>query len=331
MKKHEESRRAFLIGTAVGASAVAGAGLVPNALAQTHEQHNAADVPATTAQGHAHAGGHGAFLNDDDAVTVTAFAERIMPGAPGKPGARDAGVLNYIDLALSGAYSDLQDFYRRGLAALDAHSRTTHGKPFAQLTAAQQDEVITALEGGKANGFTWPTSQAFFETLRTHTMEGMFADPVYGGNKDFAGWVLVGFPGAQPLFSPADLQSRDAFAGAPMIGLERGPRLNTQDFNPHDELRYFQRQDLRPNIKRQPVTWRPNKDTRANPMPVLNNGNQAGGGTVHHGAVSWRMHEDDFRARSKTIERYGASAIPTESSLADWPLSYADLEPFYDR
>ena len=157
MKKHEESRRAFLIGTAVGASAVAGAGLVPNALAQTHEQHNAADAPATTAQGHAHAGGHGAFLNDDDAVTVTAFAERIMPGAPGKPGARDAGVLNYIDLALAGAYSDLQDFYRRGLAALDAHCRTTYSKPFAQLTAAQQDEVITALEGGKATGFTWPT------------------------------------------------------------------------------------------------------------------------------------------------------------------------------
>src|SRR3954469_9181178 len=51
-------------------------------------------------------------------------------------------------------------------------------------------------------------------------------------------------------------------AGMKVIGLERGPRLTTQDFNPHDELRYFQRQDLRPNIKRQPVTWRPNKDAR---------------------------------------------------------------------
>ena len=59
--------------------------------------------------------------------------------------------------------------------------------------------MITALEQGKATGFTWPTPQAFFNTLRTHTMEGMFADPVYGGNKDFAGWRLVGFPGAQPL------------------------------------------------------------------------------------------------------------------------------------
>ena len=120
-------------------------------------------------------------------------------------------------------------------------------------------------------------------------------------------------------------------AGMKVIGLERGPRLTTADFNPHDELRYFQRQDLRPNSKRQPVTWRPNANVRATPMPVLNYGNQAGGGTVHYGAISWRLHEDDFRAGSQTVERYGARAIPQDSSLADWPLRYADLEPFYDR
>src|SRR5262249_12443983 len=120
-------------------------------------------------------------------------------------------------------------------------------------------------------------------------------------------------------------------AGMKVIGLERGPRLTTQDFDPHDELRYFQRQDLRPNIKRQPITWRPNANVPANPIPVQNYGNQAGGGTVHYGAVSWRLHEDDLRARSHTIARYGASAVPEHSSLADWPLSYADLEPYYDR
>ncbi len=120
-------------------------------------------------------------------------------------------------------------------------------------------------------------------------------------------------------------------AGMKVIGLERGPRLTTADFTPHDELRYFQRQDLRPNAKRQPVTWRPNAHVHATPLPVLNYGNQAGGGTVHYGAVSWRFHEDDFRARSQTVERYGAQTIPEESSLVDWPLTYADLEPFYDR
>jgi Gluconate 2-dehydrogenase subunit 3 len=122
---------------------------------------------------------------------VAAFAERLMPGAPGSPGAREANVLNYIDLALAGAYSDQQDFYRRGLIALDAYCRKAHGAPFVRLDAAKQDEVITALEQNKANGFIWPTAPAFFNTMRTHTMEGMFADPVYGGNKDFAGWRLV--------------------------------------------------------------------------------------------------------------------------------------------
>src|SRR6202166_685533 len=120
-------------------------------------------------------------------------------------------------------------------------------------------------------------------------------------------------------------------AGMQVPGLDRGPRLTTADFKPRDELRFFQRQDLRPNPKRQPVTWRPNARARANPLRSLSYGNQAGGGTVHYGAVSWRFHEDDFRARSRTIERYGAAAIPADSSLTDWPLSYQDLEPFYDR
>src|SRR6266404_2988638 len=78
-------------------------------------------------------------------------------------------------------------------------------------------------------------------------------------------------------------------AGMRVIGLERGPRLTTADFAPQDELRYFQRQELRPNVKRQPVTWRPNANSRANPMSALNNGNQAGGGTVHYGTLSWRF------------------------------------------
>src|SRR5205809_2857749 len=113
-------------------------------------------------------------------------------------------------------------------------------------------------------------------------------------------------------------------AGMKVIGLERGPRLATQDFNPHDELRYFMRQDLRPNVKRQPITWRPNGDARAVPLQSQNYGNQAGGGTVHYGAVSWRMHEDDFRERSHTVQRDGAAAIPADSFLADGPIGYGE-------
>jgi len=222
MAKHDEGRRAFLVGTAVGAGAAAGAALVPQALAKSRDQHHAAADAAATehAASHAMSGGHGAFFNDDDSRTITAFTERLMPGAPGKPGAAEAGVLNYIDLALSGAYADQQDFYRRGVAQLDAHCAKTYGKPFRSLTASQQDETITALEQGKAPEFVWPTAQAFFNTVRTHTMEGMFADPVYGGNKDFAGWRLVGFPGAQPIFTPQDLRSTQAFTREPIVGLQ---------------------------------------------------------------------------------------------------------------
>jgi gluconate 2-dehydrogenase gamma chain len=218
MTKHDAARRAFLVRAAVGAGAVAGAGLVPGAHAQL-DQHKQADTPAHSQQ-HPSGAEHGAFFNHDDAGTIAAFAERLMPGAPDKPGASDAGVLNYIDLALSGAYADLQDFYRRGLAQLDAYCRKVYRGPFQRLSAAQQDQVIAALEEGKATGFTWPAAQEFFSTVRTHTMEGMFADPLYGGNKDFAGWRLVGFPGAQAMFTPIDLQSKQAFTRAPMVGLQ---------------------------------------------------------------------------------------------------------------
>ena len=143
-----------------------------------------------------------------------------MPGAAGKPGAREAGVLRYIDLALAGAYADLQDFYRRSLRQLDAYCRKTYQESFRRLDAARQDEVITALERDQVTGFTWPSGLEFFNLIRTHTMEGLFADPIYGGNQNFAGWRLVGFPGAQTIFTPADMRSRQAFTREPIIGLE---------------------------------------------------------------------------------------------------------------
>jgi gluconate 2-dehydrogenase gamma chain len=228
MKKHDGGRRAFLVGTAVGAGAAATTALVPGALAQTSAKPSLkptkmqmpTDGDTADAAMPVMGGGQGAFFNADDYHTVKAFTERLMPGAPDKPGATDADVVNYIDLALSGAYKDQQDFYRRGVAQLDAHCMAAYSKPFRGLAAAQQDEAITALEHGKAPEFAWPTAQAFFNTVRTHTMEGMFADPVYGGNKDFAGWRLVGFPGAQMVFTAQDMQSKQAFTRVPIVGLQ---------------------------------------------------------------------------------------------------------------
>jgi gluconate 2-dehydrogenase gamma chain len=211
LREDDKSRRAFLKTAAAGAGAVAANAVVAAAPASAAES-MPMSMPASEQ--------HGAFFNADESAAIADFAERIFPGAPGKPGAHDADVLNYIDLALAGAYSDRQEFYRHGLNQLDAHCHAVYGRPFARLDAKQQDEVVAALEAGGAPEFTWPTARAFFETIRTHTIEGMFADPIYGGNKDFAGWKLIGFPGAQPFFNKPEIQSRDEFTRAPITGLK---------------------------------------------------------------------------------------------------------------
>src|SRR5579871_5509003 len=104
MAKHDASRRDFLVRAAVSAGAVAGAaagaGLVP--AAQNHEMPMEGGKSSPTAQ-HPSGSEHGAFFNHADASTIATFTERLMPSAPDKPGAREADVLNYIDLALAGA------------------------------------------------------------------------------------------------------------------------------------------------------------------------------------------------------------------------------------
>jgi gluconate 2-dehydrogenase gamma chain len=217
MPQHDEGRRAFLKGAVVSAGTVAGATLIPPAQAADHPAHATQGAASGSISGGA---GEHAFFNNNDAAVVAALTERIMPDAPGKPGAREAGVANYIDLALAGAYKDQQDYYRAGLTQLDAYCHAQYKRGFAALQPGQQDEVIGALAAGKADGFAWPTAQAFFRTLRTHTMEGMFADPVYGGNHDFAGWRLIGFPGSQMQYTEADLKSDKAFTRLPITGLQ---------------------------------------------------------------------------------------------------------------
>jgi gluconate 2-dehydrogenase gamma chain len=229
MAKHEASRREFLIRTVAGAGAAAAVGasggIAPIASGQERMGHMEGGA-ATPGQQHPSGAEHGAFFNHADAATVAAITERLMPSDPGKPGAREADVLNYIDLALAGAYSEMQEFYRRGLASLDGYCRGRYQESFVHLSPEKQDEVLASLEENKPAGFSWPSAREFFVTLRTHTMEGMFADPLYGGNRDFAGWRLVGFPGAQAIFTPSDLQDKQEFARAPIVGLQttaKGP------------------------------------------------------------------------------------------------------------
>jgi gluconate 2-dehydrogenase gamma chain len=148
-------------------------------------------------------------LSTDEALTLEAMLERLIPSDPSGPGAREALVWRYIDRSLAHDYKLVKPLYTGGLAATNAYARRIHQKPFAELGDADQDAVLTALEGGKATGFPAPGSAAFFAALWEHTLEGMFGDPYHGGNHGFVGWDLLDFPGIR-LYTPASYQMLDA-------------------------------------------------------------------------------------------------------------------------
>jgi gluconate 2-dehydrogenase gamma chain len=146
------------------------------------------------------------FFNSAEADAVEALAARIIPGDAEDPGAREADVITYIDRSLGGAYLELRTRYRRGVAELDSRCAERHGRRFSELPEESQDlmvaelgERFAALEAGEAepDGSRLDILAEFFGMVRQHTLEGMFSDPMYGGNRDRVGWSLVGFPGAQ--------------------------------------------------------------------------------------------------------------------------------------
>ena len=89
------------------------------------------------------------------------------------------------------------EVYRAAIPAIDRWSGATYGKPFAALDAATQEEALKALEDGKADLGGSADAKAFFALLLQNSIEGYFADPIYGGNRDMGPWRMIGFPGAR--------------------------------------------------------------------------------------------------------------------------------------
>ena len=145
------------------------------------------------------------FLNTVDAATVDAFAAQIIPAEAGSPGAREAGVVYFIDRALAGFMRDLRPLYRRGLAALAEDAVARYGLPFSELDEDVQGEVVAFLDD-LALGSPDEFLGQFYRILCEHTVQGFFGDPAYGGNRDVVGWKLIGFPGAQWGYTPEQMQ-----------------------------------------------------------------------------------------------------------------------------
>jgi gluconate 2-dehydrogenase gamma chain len=131
-------------------------------------------------------------LTGDDFSTLQAIAARIVPTTD-TPGATEAGAAHYVDFALSNDYAPSLPRYREGLAQIDAFCVDNLGRSFASLSEDEQDAVLEDLEAGRIAEVTG--GQAFFDLVRRHVLEGMFCEPIYGGNRDMVGWSLVGFPG----------------------------------------------------------------------------------------------------------------------------------------
>jgi gluconate 2-dehydrogenase gamma chain len=140
---------------------------------------------------------------------LEAIVDRLIPSDANGPGAREARAAQYIDRALGGALVGSLSAYRAGFAAFDRYCRSSTGKPFVELSPTDQDAVLTEVESGAANGsaarFTG-SSTTFFNMLKAHTWQGTFGDPYYGGNADFVGWDLLGYPGVRTMVSAADQQ-----------------------------------------------------------------------------------------------------------------------------
>lgn len=161
------------------------------------------------------------FFSPDEVAWVDAAVSRLIPNDELGPGAQEVGVTVFLDRQLAGAYGRAErwymggpwakgtesqgyqsrmtpaQLYRAAIKAIDGYCRTKFGgKPFVELSAEQQDEVLGELEEGKAK-LDQVDAKTFFKQLLLNTQEGYFADPLYGGNKDMAAWKMIGFPGAR--------------------------------------------------------------------------------------------------------------------------------------
>jgi gluconate 2-dehydrogenase gamma chain len=146
-------------------------------------------------------------LSPAEAETLRAIVARIIPADENGPGALEARADRFIDRALSGALKSQRSAYSSGLAAVEAYAQASKGRAFTRLSPAEQDEALTEIQNNRATGFTGASGQ-FFNLVRTHTIQGTFSDPFYGGNDNFIGWELIGYPGSRIVVS-ANLQRMD--------------------------------------------------------------------------------------------------------------------------
>jgi gluconate 2-dehydrogenase gamma chain len=133
------------------------------------------------------------FFTQAEADCLEALCECIIPGDDA-PGAREAGVIYYIDRQLSGFFKKHQSAYRLGIQTLQAWCVEQYGSRFEELDGTVQIDVLERLEAGDAALPEWPEMAAprFFQLIVGHTMQGFYGPPRHGGNRDYASYRMLG-------------------------------------------------------------------------------------------------------------------------------------------
>lgn len=291
---------------------------------------------------------------------LKAIADRLIPG-DAWPSATEEGVLEYIERRAVEDSDTWMACIEPGLRALDAQAIKCHGKPFVELPLDEQDAMLRDVERDCVG--KWPVSaKRFFSTLLNLVMEGYYGIYWDCSNRSRASWDMIGFrPGPitgrdKPILE-SDLPQRRfdelrdhydavvigagaggsvaaamlAEAGLSVLVIERGSWLRYHEvgvdhLRNHRLSRYGH--NTGPALDGNPRTMLLANGTERMIAPFEgdyhNNAMTVGGGTRVYGAQAWRFHPDDF----KMATRYG---VPKGSSLCDWPIQYADLEPYYDQ
>ena len=187
LSRREVLQRAALLGIVVALPA--GTAFVADALANANVVGSGVLTPAQSA-------------------VLEAVVDRLIPADANGPGGVESGVADFIERSLGGGLvgglAKVAPLYASGLNALDAYAKSAYGGSFTSLPPEQQDAILADVEAGRASGGFTPDSATFFAFVREHALEGMFSDPIYGGNRRFAGWDLVGYPGVKMPVSAAD-------------------------------------------------------------------------------------------------------------------------------
>ncbi len=187
------------------------------------------------------------FFTPEEAAIVDAVVDRLIPTDELGPGAKDSGVTTFIDRQLTGPYGGhdwlymqgpfssaplptqgLQSpltprqQYRQGLAALQTYCRENFsGRGFVQLSIEEQEKLLAGMEKGEVKLPNF-AAKMLFSAIHTNTLEGYFADPIYGGNRDMAGWKLIGFPGARYDYRDVMEKPNQAYL-LPPVGMQGRP------------------------------------------------------------------------------------------------------------